>query len=46
MKNLVPVLIRLLKRYMMEHLKASSSRQCFCPICTEAHKVLKKIGGE
>jgi len=35
-------LLSIIRRYKMEHLKASSQRSCPCTICVEADKVLSE----
>lgn len=39
-------LLALLRRFMMEHAKASSRVTCLCPICVDARKLLEKAYGE
>jgi hypothetical protein len=38
-------MLRIIRRYMMEHLKASSQRNCNCSICVDARKLLKDVEG-
>lgn len=33
-------LLAIVRRYRMEHIKASSQMKCFCTICIEAEKLL------
>ena len=35
-------LLSLIRRYRMEHIKASSRKTCECTICTEAEKLMNE----
>ena len=35
-------LLTLIRRYRMEHIKASSQTKCSCYICSEAEKILEE----
>jgi len=45
-KFLVLQLLTIIRRYQMEHMKASSKMECDCGVCVAARRLIKQLDDE